>query len=132
MFSAIQAIEEAFIWHLYQFTHMGSLFLIITKLGDLGFIWILLSLVLLVTKKYRLLGALVLLTLALTTIEVELLKHLVGRPRHFVVLPIAPVLVSEAPMTSFPSGHAAASFAAAIMLGYGLPKYKNYFLGLAI
>ena len=138
MFSAIQGIEEAFIWHLYQFTHMGSnpildsLFLIITKLGDLGFIWMLFGIVLLVNKKYRLLGALVLLALALTTVEVELLKHLVGRPRPFVVFPIDPVLVSEAPMTSFPSGHTAASFAAAIMLGYGLPKYKNYFLGLAV
>ncbi|AMP20241.1 hypothetical protein AZF37_02785 [endosymbiont 'TC1' of Trimyema compressum] len=115
-----------------EYPFFDSLFLIITKLGDLGFIWILFSIVLLITKKYRLLGVLVLFNLLLTTVEVELLKHFVGRPRPFVVLPISPVLVSEAPMASFPSGHSATSFAAAIMLSYGLPKYKNYFLGLAV
>ena len=118
------------IWGVTLF--FDSFFLIITKLGDLGFIWILFSIVLLITKKYRLLGVLVLFTLLLTTVEVELIKHFDGRPSPFVVLPISPVLVSEAPMASFPSGHSAASFAAAIMLGYGLPKYKSYFLGLAI
>lgn len=138
MLALLQGLDETFIWNLYQFTHMGNnpvfdwLFLMITKLGDLGFIWILIAVVLLITKKYRFLGVLVIVAIAITTVEVEVLKHLVARPRPFTILPIDPVLVSEKPMVSFPSGHTAASFAGAVVLAFGLPRFRKYFVILAV
>ncbi len=58
-------------------------------------------------------------------------KALVDRPRPFVRYPEPKVLVPRAHDASFPSGHAATSFAAATILSLAFPKAAPAFLVLA-
>jgi undecaprenyl-diphosphatase len=76
--------------------------------------------------------------LALTVIAVALadfaataLKAIVDRPRPFVRYADTDVLVSRPHDASFPSGHAATSFAAATILSFAFPKAAPAFLVVA-
>ncbi len=76
--------------------------------------------------------------LLLTVIAVALadwaaiaLKALVDRPRPFIRYPEPKVLVPKPHDASFPSGHAATSFAAATILSFAFPKAAPAFLVLA-
>ena len=95
-------------------TVLDTVMPLISHLGEAGIVWIVLTLVLLCTKRYRRAGlscacALVLDLLACNII----LKPLVGRVRPFDLNPLAPELLVAPPTDfSFPSGHTAASFAA--------------------
>lgn len=81
-----------------------------------GEVWVLLALCLLLTKKYRRVGWNVAVALLLDLICCNLiLKPLIGRVRPFMVNPV-PLLVPPPLDASFPSGHTAASFAAAAAL----------------
>jgi len=89
----------------------------ITALANNGLTWVVLAIVLLVIAKYRKVG----LTLAIA-ILVEwglvngILKPLVGRSRPFELDPTFPLLATPPHDASFPSGHAAISFAAAYVI----------------
>lgn len=88
---------------------------IVSSLGDKGFIWIFLGvLILAVGGKYRRWGLIMLLSLALTAIVVNvILKPYVARIRPFDLLTLE--LLIEKPLDfSFPSGHTAAAFSAAV------------------
>ena len=105
----------------------------ITHLGEVGLIWIIISLILLFDKKYRYAGFLCLCSLALTGLVGEIfLKHLIARPRPFLTFEGIELLVSAPRTFSFPSGHTTASFAAAYMLACKLKPYGAYFFLLAI
>ncbi len=89
----------------------------ITMLGEVGWIWILLAVVLLARKKTRKLGATVAISLVLDLIFCNLLlKPIVARPRPFSFRPELTLLVKAPRDFSFPSGHTAASFAASSSL----------------
>lgn len=89
----------------------------VSRLSDHGEIWILLALVLLVSKRYRHVGVSVAMALILDLICCNLiLKPLIGRARPFSVNPAAELLIAPPLDASFPSGHTAASFAAATAL----------------
>lgn len=97
---------------------------IITYLGEIGAVWILLSLLLLCFKKSRTTGVLILVSMAVTFISGELiLKNIVCRPRPCHTFPDIPMLVSLPSSFSFPSGHSASSFAAAVILFLRHKKY---------
>ena len=90
---------------------------LITKLGDAGIIWIILTLILLLIPKTRKTG--VILTAALLVDLVlcnMLLKNLVARTRPFDVNTAVQLLVAKPRDYSFPSGHTAASFASVTAL----------------
>lgn len=57
---------------------------------------------------------------------VYILKFIVAEPRPFMALPNVDLLVSENGSYSFPSGHTASSFAAAVIIG---SRYKFNFKG---
>ena len=83
-----------------------------TKLGDMGLLWIVLSLGMLCWRPTRKAGALALAALVLGSLCTNVfLKHLVARPRPWLSLPLVP-LVAERDPNSFPSGHTCAAFAA--------------------
>ena len=91
--------------------------------GRLGLLWIVLALVL--AGLYRCWGA-----FALTVIAVALsdwtamaLKALIDRPRPPLRYPEPKTLVPLPHDASFPSGHAATSFAAATMLSFAFPRF---------
>lgn len=89
----------------------------ITTLGNGGVIWIGVGLVLLVSKKHRKTGVMMLVALAVEVILCNgILKPLAARIRPCDVNPAVQLLVSRPTDYSFPSGHTGASFAAAMML----------------
>lgn len=91
--------------------------LLISKLGNGGIILLVLSGLLCVFPKYRKAGVTMLTALALDVLLCNvMLKPLVGRMRPFTVNTGMELLINAPKDFSFPSGHTAASFAAAFAL----------------
>lgn len=90
---------------------------VISALADKGFIWILLTLILLCTKKYRRTGqACAIALLFMLFAGNVILKPLVGRIRPYDVNTLVELLIEAPTDYSFPSGHTFASFACACTL----------------
>lgn len=89
----------------------------ITKLGNGGMIWILLTVILLLIPKTRKSGAALLAALCVDLILCNgILKNLVARTRPFDVNTGIQLLIAKPADFSFPSGHTAAAFAAVTAL----------------
>lgn len=92
-------------------------FPIVTMLGNHGLVWLCLIAALLLTKKYRRCGGMLLLTLAATFLLGEfILKPIIARPRPFVDNPNVLLLIPPPSGYSCPSNHSSSSFAVATML----------------
>ena len=90
---------------------------IITKLGDAGIIWILLSVVLLIIPRTRKSGAILAAALCVDVVLCNgVLKNLFRRIRPCDVNMSIQLLIARPDDLSFPSGHTAASFAAVAAL----------------
>lgn len=88
---------------------------LITKLGDGGFIWIILAVVFLFFKKTRKIGFSMALALIIGLIVGNLiLKNVVARVRPYDLNPEFSLLISKLSDYSFPSGHTLASFEGAV------------------
>lgn len=121
VFQWIQSIQNEF---------LDALMVGITTLGNGGAFFIVLGLVLLFTKKYRKAGLAVVVALLVMLLCNDLfLKEFFARPRPFNLFEtnpekyafwgekyIFPELISRPTSYSFPSGHTASAFAAAIAL----------------
>lgn len=95
---------------------LDNFFSAVTHLGDTGIVWIVLALILLCIRKTRPLGVCMALALIFDLLLCNLcLKPLVDRPRPFALREIT-LLIAPPSEASFPSGHTAASFAAAGVL----------------
>jgi len=90
-------------------------------------------LALVLSAVYRRRGALLLTVVAIVVADVltMAIKPLVERPRPFVRYPEPATLVRHPTDYSFPSGHAATSFAAATILSFAFPRWAPAFLVLA-
>lgn len=87
---------------------------LITRLGDMGLFWIALAVLLIIFPKTRRTGMVVGVALVLDVILCNaILKPLVARVRPYDVNLTVQLLISRPIDYSFPSGHSAASFAAA-------------------
>ena len=124
----IQKIDMAileFINNNLQNSILDNLMTIITSLGNNGMIWIVISLILIVSKKYRRVGVLCILALTLSTVIGEgILKNLVQRPRPFYEFTDINLLIEKPMSYSFPSGHTGSSFAVAGVIGMLIKKYR--------
>lgn len=121
VFQWIQSVQNEF---------LDALMVGITTLGNAGAIFIVLGLVLLFSKRYRKEGLAVIVALIVMLICNDLfLKDFFARPRPFNLFEtdpekyafwgesyVFPELVSKPTSYSFPSGHTASAFAAAIAL----------------
>lgn len=97
-------------------------FIFWTKLGDKGMIWILFTVILLLSKKTRNVGYMSACALLLSLlINNLLLKNLIARTRPYEALEGLTLLIPPPPDYSFPSGHTASSFAMAGVLYRKLP-----------
>ena len=102
---------------------LNPIVIAITNLGNSGIVWIVLSVVLLFSKKTRRAGLLSLLAL----LGSLCLKNYVARVRPYEVVQGLQCLIAAQPDWSFPSGHASASFASAVVIyrscnrGIGVP-----------
>ncbi len=99
---------------------------IITHLGDSGIIWIILAVVLTVSKKYRPAGIAVAAALIIDLLTCNIiLKPLVARIRPFEINTAIELLISPPSDFSFPSGHTAASFASTFALIFISKPYRD-------
>ena len=114
---ALQMAEGSILLWIQEFLRTDWLtpgMLTITKLGSMGFIWVVLSLVFLCFKKTRWAGAAGLLAVFFSLVfNNYFLKNLFERIRPYEVIDGLTLLVHRASDFSFPSGHAGTSFAAA-------------------
>lgn len=121
---------EAFdygILDLFQSIHsevLTQFFLIFTRLGEAGMIWIVIGILLLFRKEHRKYGVIVLLSLLMCLLFGNgLLKNLIARPRPCWRHPEVEMLIPVPKDYSFPSGHTFSSFAASVSLLYWKRKY---------
>ncbi len=97
--------------------------ILITSLGNAGMIWVLVSLLLFISKKTRKAGCIsILALLGSLVINNLLLKNLVHRTRPYELVQGLVPLVEKPIDFSFPSGHAGSSFASACSLYRHLPR----------
>lgn len=102
---------------------LNTIFISITHLGDCGFIWIVLSAVLLCFKKTCKAGICSSIALAIMFITNDvIIKHLVNRTRPYEVVEGLIPLVKKLNSPSFPSGHASSAFAVTLILLILFPK----------
>lgn len=95
----------------------------ITHLGDKGAIWMVLAIALALPKKTRRASVLTLMALLVSyIINNVVLKNAVARTRPYEVIDSLQLLIQRQKDFSFPSGHTASSFAAAVVLYRRLPK----------
>lgn len=97
----------------------------ITALGNAGILWIILTLIFLISKKYRKTGVVMAIALVLDLIFCNMLiKPLVARQRPFHINPDIILMIDPPGDHSFPSGHTAASFAAVGAMFF--MKYRHW------
>ena len=90
---------------------------LITRLGDAGIVWIILTVLLLIIPKTRKTGVIMMAALLVDVLLCNvLIKNLVARTRPFDVNTAVQLLVAKPRDYSFPSGHTAASFASVTAL----------------
>lgn len=113
---------------------MNGFWQFITSLGDRGWFWIAVSVLLLIPKKTRMIGLAALLSLTVNALITNItLKPLIARTRPFVAIEGLQILVAAPRDYSFPSGHTSASFAAALVYLRMIPKkYSVWFVSLAV
>lgn len=86
-------------------------------IGNAGFVWIVIALILIAVKKYRRTGFMMAAGLILGLIIGNLvLKNVIARPRPCWLDEGIPLLISKPADYSFPSGHTLASFVSAFVL----------------
>lgn len=102
---------------------LNPIVLFITHLGDHAYIWIFISICLLLFKKTRILGIMVITSLCLSGIINNLiLKNIVMRVRPFNAISELTLLIPLPTDYSFPSGHSASSFASAYTIYRNVDK----------
>ncbi len=95
----------------------------ITHLGDRGEIWILIAVILLFSEKSRKAGITVLMALLLSLLFNNMfLKNVIARVRPYEVVEGLIPLIPGPRDYSFPSGHTASSFAAALSIYWNMPE----------
>lgn len=105
----------------------------ITSLGNMGIIWIVISIILIISKKHRKTGVMVIAAVFLSTILGEgILKHIFRRLRPVNEILKNGPLIAKPLSYSFPSGHTACAFAAYGVIAKYSKKYSIAVFILAI
>lgn len=125
MLEWLQALEGGFLLWVQEVVRgpvLDAFFTWYTQLGNHGLLWIILSLLFLGHPKTRRAGFCALLALLLGLLCTNVvLKHLVERPRPWLMVEGLVHLVEENDPNSFPSGHTTAAFAAGVVWFRALP-----------
>lgn len=135
MLQFIYKIDQTVLFFIQENLHFALLdkFMIaVTFLTDGGLIWIALALTLVIIKKTRKFGVVLLVVLIFSSIMGEVvLKHIIQRPRPYADYPNIKLLINESSKYSFPSGHTTVSFAAAYVLSKSFKKLSLLFYSFA-
>ena len=114
--------ELSYLHELQNFSNpvIDKIMVFLSTLGNVGVIWILFAILLLITKRYRKLGIQVIIAMIITFIIGNLiLKNVIHRPRPYVVDPMLIPRVVKPLEYSFPSGHAMNGVTAALTMYFG-------------
>lgn len=117
----MDAATHSSIMYTFQDMHtpvLNTIMLWITRIGTDGLIWLVLGLIFLITKRYRKAGFMMFFGSSINFVLVEVLKHIVKRPRPFMTLPGLHVIGLVPHSYSFPSGHASSAFVGAFIIAY--------------
>lgn len=118
----IQNTDNAILNFIYNNMHsrfLDVLMPLISSVGNLAAIWIIIALIFIVAKKYRMQGFMIIGAISLCGIIGNLLiKPFVARIRPYVFSTTVYLLIPRLKDYSFPSGHAMAAFAAATVIYY--------------
>lgn len=135
MISLIQKFDSSILCAIKKYVqnkYLDILMPMITNMGNLGVIWIMMAVVLLLDKPHRLVGDVVILTLIISTIIGEgIVKNIVRRVRPCNQQSNVSLLISRPISYSFPSGHTLSSFAVAEVLSMYFTQYKLIFMAIA-
>ncbi|MBK1812455.1 phosphatase PAP2 family protein [Clostridium sp. YIM B02505] len=135
MISSIYSIDNSILDFIKNNLHsfwLDKVMIVLTNLGDSGVIWIAIALGLIISKKYRKSGFMLLMAIILGALFGEvIIKNIVQRGRPFTHVPGMELLIKKPNSYSFPSGHTTASFAAAGILSYCFRTYSVAFYLLA-
>jgi undecaprenyl-diphosphatase len=126
--------REAYLWVTeHRVGWLDPLFLALTVVGYAGLVWIALAIVLPLLARRRFAPILVATGATVWSVDlfVPVLKEAIGRPRPFETLPGADPLLAYTLGDSFPSGHAATSFAGAVVLSLFFRRLAPALIGLA-
>lgn len=111
---------------------VDKLMLWATRMGNGGVVWIAVGLIMMGMGR-RLEGLMTLLALTLTAFLINLVvKPMFTRKRPYEILETVRTMVNPPFGSSFPSGHAASSFAAASMLWFFNMPFRYFALALAL
>ncbi|GHU81295.1 phosphatase PAP2 family protein [Clostridia bacterium] len=89
----------------------------LSLIGNGGAIWFVTAIILILTKKYRSCGIIILIAVIIGFLSGELLiKNIVARPRPCYIDTTIKMLVNKPITFSFPSGHTCSSFAASVVM----------------
>ncbi len=131
MISLIQKFDSSILLYIKANMHgtiMDKVMVISTYLGNGGIVWIIIIVLLMISKKYRRIGFMALAALVLSTILGDVvLKNVVKRIRPSAIN----LLIAKPLSYSFPSGHTTSSFAVAGVLARYFKNYAFEFLSLA-
>jgi undecaprenyl-diphosphatase len=113
---------------------LDPVFLALTVAGYAGLVWILLAPLLAIWARRPVLAATALTAVCVWSSDLLALafKELIDRPRPFEVLEQADPLIGATVGDSLPSGHAATSFAGAVVLSYLFRRGLGAFALLAL
>jgi len=127
-------LEFSFLYALQEINNavLDPIMIIASTLGNDGLIWIVITVVLLFTKRYRECAIVMAIALLLSLLICNLtLKNLVARDRPFWIDEQVVLKIEEPTDFSFPSGHTFSSFAAAVTLFLYSRKMGTAALALA-
>lgn len=117
---------ELQILHMIQGWHndiLDAIMVAFTTFGNAGLGWIAIGLILTIIPKTRKCGFSVLLAMLVTHIIGNIIvKPIVARPRPFLADPSVELIVKAPSSFSFPSGHSASSFTAALTIFFYYKK----------
>ncbi|MDP4091742.1 MAG: phosphatase PAP2 family protein [Bacillota bacterium] len=126
MFEALKSFDTNILNFLHnnlQSTFMDKLMSFMTFLGNGGLIWIIISVALIISKKYRKAGIMAAAALIIGTLLGEIiLKNIIKRPRPYMDMPLLQIIIPKLSTYSFPSGHTVAAFAVAGVLAKTIHK----------
>jgi len=129
MIAEIQSLDAAillFIQDHLRVALLDPIMILMAYIGQVGSIWIVISLVLIFSFKDRRTGILVIATMLICYIFNDIIvKNIIARPRPFETIPDLTVLGFFPGSYSFPSGHACSSFASAFILSKRLPNRQG-------
>lgn len=126
MLEALMNLDGGFLLFLQESVRnpiLDRIMIFITSLGNGGMIWIAATVLLLIPKKTRKAGIISAAALLCSLLfNNMLIKNIVQRMRPYLVLEELRIIIPRPSEFSFPSGHSAASFAAAASFYRLLPK----------